>query len=446
MGDEDVRPPRSRFMRWMVIAWVIVLFLVGLYFLYRQILSRKIQARLEAIRGAGYPVTLEELARWYPEVPDVENAAHVYQQAFAHYRRWRDEKERKLPGFGFVAMPPRGEPPPADVKKLIVEYLDANRKALDLLHQAGEFRRCRYAVDFRDVQLHHLKQVRQGGRLLQLEALRQADKGDFESATRAVLSLLSLARSLAKEPFMSSYLWRISYASMSVHSIEWTLDRSELTDRQLSTLGASLVEAGDPDGLSRGLAGDACLCVRFFDSPSDVMREMDLEELESERALLPVCRLLGLLDRDRLDYLGVMAGYTRVGEQPLPLRNREAASVRGGAGYVSQYRRYRDVISRNVLLGIDMSVRAIARVRVGTVALAVERFRLADHALPEGLDELVPRYLGQLPSDPLDGKPLRYRRLARGYVVYSVGSDLADNGGTEDDRDRASDITFTVER
>ena len=34
---------------------------------------------------------------------------------------------------------------------------------------------------------------------------------------------------------------------------------------------------------------------------------------------------------------------------------------------------------------------------------------------------LVPVYLPAVPPDPWNGKPLRYKKLARGYVIYSVG-------------------------
>jgi hypothetical protein len=36
-----------------------------------------------------------------------------------------------------------------------------------------------------------------------------------------------------------------------------------------------------------------------------------------------------------------------------------------------------------------------------------------------------------VPADPFDGKPMRYRKLAKGYVVYSVGPDMKDEGGDE---------------
>jgi hypothetical protein len=46
-----------------------------------------------------------------------------------------------------------------------------------------------------------------------------------------------------------------------------------------------------------------------------------------------------------------------------------------------------------------------------------------------------------LPLDPFDGQPLRYKKLPKGYVVYSNGEDGKDDGG-----DEKKDITFTVER
>jgi hypothetical protein len=44
----------------------------------------------------------------------------------------------------------------------------------------------------------------------------------------------------------------------------------------------------------------------------------------------------------------------------------------------------------------------------------------------------VPTYLAQLPIDPFDGQPLRYRRRNRGYLLYSV----MDGGQDNDSRER----------
>ena len=57
-------------------------------------------------------------------------------------------------------------------------------------------------------------------------------------------------------------------------------------------------------------------------------------------------------------------------------------------------------------------------------------------------------------TDPFDGQNLKYRTLETGFVVYSVGEDLTDEGGAERDskkRDKKGkplpwDVTFIVER
>jgi hypothetical protein len=64
--------------------------------------------------------------------------------------------------------------------------------------------------------------------------------------------------------------------------------------------------------------------------------------------------------------------------------------------------------------------------------VAVERYRLAHHGWPESLRVTIPDFLKRVPIDPYDGRPLRYRRLAHGVVIYSLGPDRQDNGGNLD--------------
>src|SRR5262249_30674786 len=57
-------------------------------------------------------------------------------------------------------------------------------------------------------------------------------------------------------------------------------------------------------------------------------------------------------------------------------------------------------------------------------------FVLKHGSAPENLDALVPEFLTAVPTDYMDGKPLKYRRNADGsFTLYSIGTDLKDNGG-----------------
>lgn len=70
------------------------------------------------------------------------------------------------------------------------------------------------------------------------------------------------------------------------------------------------------------------------------------------------------------------------------------------------------------------------------IMLALEAFRDDHGAYPDSLEELVPDYLAEISTDPLTGQPFGYRRVSddpigRGYLLYSWGSNLTDNGGRE---------------
>jgi hypothetical protein len=72
-------------------------------------------------------------------------------------------------------------------------------------------------------------------------------------------------------------------------------------------------------------------------------------------------------------------------------------------------------------------------------AIAAERYRLANGKPAEGIGDLTPAFLDALPIDPFDGRPLRFRSEEGGYVLHSVGPNLADDNGAGDD------IVFRVE-
>jgi hypothetical protein len=103
---------------------------------------------------------------------------------------------------------------------------------------------------------------------------------------------------------------------------------------------------------------------------------------------------------------------------------------------------------------MQIDTRHLAHLRATQTALAVERYRLTEGLLPQSLENLVPAYMEFVPKDPFDGRSLRYFTRENGFVVYSVGDDLTDEGGTErDSRKRDArgktlpwDIPFIVER
>jgi hypothetical protein len=72
------------------------------------------------------------------------------------------------------------------------------------------------------------------------------------------------------------------------------------------------------------------------------------------------------------------------------------------------------------------------KLRVLQIRAAIALYQRQHHKLPEGLEALCPQFLPKVPLDPFSGKPLRYRFSKDGWVVWSVGPDLNDDGAGED--------------
>jgi hypothetical protein len=73
---------------------------------------------------------------------------------------------------------------------------------------------------------------------------------------------------------------------------------------------------------------------------------------------------------------------------------------------------------------------ALCENRLLLVALAVRAHRAEHAAYPASLAKLVPTYLDSIPDDPFGTGPVRYKRTGSSYVLYSVGPNGTDDGGT----------------
>ena len=166
---------------------------------------------MKAVREAGYPVTCDELDAWYSIPDNVENAADIYLDAFACFKKWDETKREGLPLVGMADLPTRTEPLSDKMRTLLTEYVADHNKTLALLHEAAQIEHCRYPVNFTaDVgtMQPHFRDLRWACFLLNLESFLHVENGEVEAARCSVLSGFGLTLSLTKEPLLTSQLVR----------------------------------------------------------------------------------------------------------------------------------------------------------------------------------------------------------------------------------------------
>ena len=80
------------------------------------------------------------------------------------------------------------------------------------------------------------------------------------------------------------------------------------------------------------------------------------------------------------------------------------------------------------------------------IAFALVIYKAEKGEYPAALEALQPGILKEIPHDWSSGKPLVYKRIEKGYVLYSVGPNKIDDGGTGNPQDRTKgDIVVRVE-
>ena len=441
---------------WAFVAGAVVLLLLissVAWSLYLAALNRQVDAKLDEIRKAGYPATLDELNAWYA-YPEGENAADVYEQAFAaldtNYTKWND-----LPVLGEGTLPELGEPLSADMKKGIGEFLAVNAKAIDLLHQAAAIKGCRYNVDFSlgmETMLPHLDDLRRCSLMLGLATVLAVEDGRADDVAKAIRSGIAVADSLRNDPVIISQLVRIACLSITTNNLQRAMNRTELTPEQCADLAERLGVAEAPDTLVRAMAAERCMFYACLLPDSEIWKEEWAGPIR-----MRIARAAGASVKARLLWLDVMQRFMDALRVPESELYRKTTAVEAEViGELQQDVRHVNYVSASMVFAllptypgwIAQHLKCNAQLRTARTALAVEQFRQEQGRLPKTLDELVPKYLDVVPPDPIDGKPIRYRLLDKGYVVYSIGRDEIDDGGAEpdeNDRDKG-DVPFRILR
>ena len=451
MSNDGMISGKRRGLRVSHVLLILLLVCIGLYVHYRLHSKSQLQGRIDAIRAAGYPVTCTELDKWYSIPENVENAAYTITDAFSHFKQWDKDRSKPLPVIGKAKLPPRTEPLPEEMKTLIAQYVADNNEALKLLHAAASIEHSRYPIDLSagfETNVPNLSELRGAVFLLKLEAILHTENGEGNLAVRSAKSCFGIARSLTKEPIMVSQLVRSACQSLAVTTIEYCINRIEFADEQLVELIDCVQNAECISDMSCAFVGERCMGISFFKAPGSV--NPDLINGIPFRPILELYKAIGLADADEIVYLDLMDGYIKSGQLPLEKRLDAVKSVEARLQSTSKAHILLHVMMPALSRITTIDIRNIAQLRTARAGLAIERYRLAAGGLPDTLTNLVPTYLNAVPTDPFDGKNLRYKKLEAGFIVYSIGEDQIDDGGKErEKRTNESpnwDVTFIVER
>ncbi len=293
--------------------------------------------------------------------------------------------------------------------------------------------------------LPHLVRIKILSQVFSLRAITLGELGRSEESLADVQMAFRLSDSLRAEPFLIDHLVRLSSLAISLQGVREGLLRHTWNDAQLARLGKYLGTLDILVEASKNMRGERSLNlagldyyrrVGFAGQPAEMVFMGDDGNAQSS-SLLGGFNIFpsGFCYQNMVAIARVHQEFT-IGAVDAEHHRVFPEIANGLAGAVNRmrltpYNQFAKMLMPAFANSSRKSARLQTFVDEALVACALERHRLAKGQLPETLDALMPQFIEKIPTDVMDGKPLRYRKNSDGsYVIYSIGWNQKDDGGS----------------
>ncbi len=454
---------KRRLKRGCQIGCLVILLLAIAPFVVRYVLVRQAERHLAEVK-ANLPFELiapEDIPDWLGPMPaDEDNAAPLYDKitelmeeilaeeiepAVEDEHEGEEEEEtddevltvdgrldRLLTVWGIYEPDDDEEDlPPRDVAEAR-RFLDRFKEVFALRDQAVTRRFCQPERDWSDYfSLLGKSGVMSGlltlAHLTMLEAIVDCHAGNAVAACKKVAAVFKISHHMRQQPFFIRTLVALKIHEHAYEGVPvllatlpsnevlanefksiFAFDCNELAVRatQLETIAASSVFEGVIEG-------------------SAAPTKMGGMKRGPGRAQASLLRWYFL--NDHAIYLEFMGQQAEIAALPVPQMLARWKML--DAGLVDKVRPY--PISSIMILCVSdlglLAARGEARGHMVSNATNICRFKATVGHYPAKLADLP--NAGDLPMDPFSGKPFGYRRTADGFLLWSIGEDLTDNGG-----------------
>jgi hypothetical protein len=372
-----------------------------------------------------------------PVVPDSQNAAPLYRQAFAALDADPAAKGESSPLTTATTI---------DVANpAVTETLARHAATLDLIRRAADRDTCRFQRDWTrpsiDMLLPELQSLRAVARLLVLETRREAADGNAAHALHDVARIGRIGWHSASEPLLISNLVGLAIDTMALETLAKVLPKLRKSD--LAALDSSDIRdlVTTQPAMTSHYYGEEAFGLSTFadmmDSRSGVANALEMFANQPQRPFLSRVLPLTLLYRvffleaDLAGYRSIMHRYQAAasGSDPYPEVKKKTDAMEK-----ELWDRSPGMMSSLIVPALGGVFRTqaqdVARQRAATALVAATRQRLETNAVPETFDVIAAQLVPPASRDPFTAdQPLLMKRTDDALVVYSVGPDGEDDGG-----------------
>jgi hypothetical protein len=371
-----------------------------------------------------------------PRVADAENAALVYQHFFdaVDTNDWPMELwESVTEDIDSPRRPDANETAFDYSSAELGEFLEQVAGELAVIRQAAKLPECRFERDYGrpsyEMLIPEQAHMRRAARLLAIDARHKAATGDSAGAVEDINAIFAMARHVSSEPLLITTLVSMAIHGRGINTLEELMTAGAVTAKDLENLQlpedvsyrrsmARALRMEEATGLSLFCDANGKLSSNFV----EIAGFRDVFELVAVYRVFNLAEDLAMYrEHFRKLHRALSAPYHATRDE---WRKASGSVRRGEAGVLTT------AIASDLTQIAVHSQRGEAQHRAAVLGVAIFRYYDKHGRPPESLDDLSPEFVKIVPRDPFDGKAMRLKFTDQGCVIYGIGPDLVDNGGS----------------
>ncbi len=405
-----------------IVAVAIIAIVLGTnaYFVWRN--GARLESQLAELRAAGDPISLKDLAR--APIPPEKNAATYLRRAQADLEAVQKELAAAYPETGY----PTGPLSPAEQEKL-QKVFDAYPKVIPLLEQAAACPdydpQLDYTVPARTFMVKGLDEVQKSrvpARFLRATTTLLVAKGRRDEALARMVLLLRLCRHFDHHPMLTGCLLALACRGYAISGANLVLQSGPIGKEAREALERELSRHDGVQAYVGGLKTERAFGLDMFDtmpwSQNWLGRAFDYA--------------------GKSCYLDMMHEYLEAASRPYCEVQPAKPVAEGWPRFVAPYKTLVELVRPALDAARSAMERNRAMVRAVRLLNALQAKVAPDAKDPPKLSDLgLP---AEATIDPFNGQPLHVKKLPQGWLVYSVGENIVDDGGVLGSDPKTSDI------
>ncbi len=411
----------------------IVFVVLGLiYAITVSISSAKLRRTYADLKKDGRPMVPGQVIP--REVSDANNAALLYECAIKLLKAQPAPENNLLHYLGDLSKSFIEESLDPDklteLKKLIEQ--DVIALALSIVEQGTQRESCRFNLDYGDglyTLMPHIPDLRNLARIFCAKIYLEAENGNSDTAWEMFQTYLKFADALRTEPTIVSQLVRMAAIRLSCKTIIKVCEIAPPNEQQYTQIQSLLKDFDDICTLIFSIDAERLLLgEQVFNLPKDELYKTGIENIQKDTdGLIYKLLFYGITFKpiflaDHAAYLRYMHEGVRLAERPYSPEEAEVLE--------KEIQKKRHIVTSILAPALfrlkEIYFEMTAELRIAQAGLTLLQYKQNQGAFPDSLEALKLQNI----NDPFSDKTLFYKTEGEGFVLYSVGPDQVNNGGS----------------